>query len=93
MREGEFKYGKPVSSEEIPKPRRRLPQYDECLEEFLKSGYDLWQVNINALPSKKPRVILSSLKWRIKHRSKFKNIHVFMHKNKIYLEKVKRVEK
>ena len=84
-----FRYGKPVSPEEMPKPRKRLPQYDECLREFLESEYTLWEVDINALPSKKPRVVLSSLKWRIKNKPEFKNIRVFMNKNKIYLEKVK----
>lgn len=84
-----FKFGRPLSSKEVPKPRRRLPQYDECLREFLESGYDYWKVNINALPSKNVRVVLSSLKWRIKNKPEFKNIRVFMSKNQIYLEKVK----
>lgn len=83
-----FKYGKPVGPEEMPKPRKRLPQYDECLREFLASGYRYWEVNIDALPSKKPRVVLSSLKWRIKNKPEFRNVRVFMHKNKIYLERV-----
>jgi len=84
-----FRYGKPVSPKEMPKPRKRLPQYDECLREFLKAEYTHWEVDINALPSKKPRVVLSSLKWRIKNKPEFKNIRVFMSKNKIYLERVK----
>ena len=86
-----FRYGVPVSPEEMPKPRKRLPQYDECLKEFLESRHKYWKVNIDRLPSKKPRVVLSSLKWRIKNKPKrFKNIRVFMSKNNIYLEKVKK---
>jgi len=73
----------------MPKPRRRLPQYDECLREFLESGYAHWKVNLKALPSKNVRVVLSSLKWRVKNKPEFKNIRVFMNKNQIYLEKVK----
>ena len=88
MKETEFKYGKPASPVAV-KPKVRLPQYDEALREFSKSGYDNWEVNMDALPSKKPRVILSSLKWRVKHNPEFKGIRVFMHKNKIYLEKEK----
>ncbi|MEM2741974.1 MAG: hypothetical protein QXD95_07490 [Nitrososphaeria archaeon] len=83
-----FKYGKPLSPTEMPKPRKRLPQYDECLKEFLESGYKYWEVNMDALPSKKPRVILSSLKWRVKNKPEFKNIRVFMYKGKIYLERI-----
>jgi len=88
MRENEFKYGKPASPIAV-KPKLRLPQYDEALREFLNSGYNNWEVNMDALPSKKPRVVLSSLKWRIKNKAEFKGIRVFMHKNKIYLEKEK----
>ena len=89
MREKQFKYGKPVAPKRMPKPRRRLPQYDECLREFLKSGYSSWEVNMDALPSKDPRVILSSLKWRIKNKPEFKGIKAIMHKQKIYLKKEK----
>jgi len=88
MMKKKFKYGKPVTPQEMPKPRR-LPQYDECLREFLHSGYDYWEVNIDALPSKDPRVVLSSLKWRVKNKPEFKGIQVIMHKGKIYLKKVK----
>ena len=83
-----FKYGAPVRSEEFPQPRERLPQYDECLEEFLVSGQPRWKVNIKALPSKKPGVILSSLKWRTKNIEQFKNIKVFMNSNQIFLERI-----
>jgi len=83
-----YKYGMPVSKEELPKPKRRLPQYDECLREFLSSGHEIWRVNIDALPSNNIKTILSSLKWRIKHKPEFRNIRVFIRKNKIYLEKV-----
>ncbi len=88
MSKKSFKYGRPISPQEMPKPRKRLPQYDECLKEFLESGYSHWEVNMNALPSKKPRVVLSSLKWRVKNKPEFKNIRVFMYKNRIYLERV-----
>ena len=88
-----FRYGLPVSPKEFPQPRKRLPQYDECLKEFLKSGEKYWKVNIDELPSKKPRVVLSSLKWRIKNKpERFKNIRVFMSKNQIYLERVQNNE-
>jgi hypothetical protein len=89
VREGnQFKYGRPISSNKMPKPRKRLPTYDECLREFLKSGHSNWVVNIDSLPSKSSRVALSSLKWRIKHKPEFKEIKAIMYKNKIYLEKV-----
>jgi hypothetical protein len=84
-----FKFGKPVSPNEMPKPRKRLPQYDECLKEFLESGHSHWEVDIGALPSKNPRIVLSSLKWRIKNKPELKEIRVIMYKGKIYLEKVK----
>lgn len=89
MKENEkkFKYGMPINPNEMPKPRERLPQYDECLREFLKSGHDYWEVDMTALPSKKSRVVLSSLKWRIKNKDEFKGIEVVMHKNKIYLKR------
>jgi hypothetical protein len=91
MKENEkkFKYGMPINPKEMPKPRERLPQYDECLKEFLESGHNHWEVNINALPSQKPRVVLSSLKWRIKNKPEFKGIKIVMHKNKIFLEREK----
>jgi hypothetical protein len=44
---------------------------------------------MSAFPSKEPRVILSSFKWRIKNKPEFNGIKAFMHKNKIYLEKIK----
>jgi len=89
MKKKEFKYGEPISPEEMPKPRRRLPQYDECLREFLRSGYDYWKVNLDSLPSKDPKVVLSSLKWRVKHKKEFKNIRVIMHNGKIFLERIR----
>lgn len=82
-------YVSPIRSQEMPKARERLPQYDECLREFLQSNYANAKVNIETLPSKKPKVILSSLKWRIKHKEEFRGINVVMSKNEIYLEKVK----
>ena len=84
----ESKYGHPPTPKEIPKPKR-LPQYDKCLREFLASGDDIWIVNMDALPSKNPRTILSSLKWRTKNKSEFKGIRAFMSKGKIYVEKEK----
>jgi hypothetical protein len=84
-----FIYGSPLDKAELPSPKR-LPQYDECLREFVSSGSDAWKVDKASLPSKDERVILSSLKWRTRGKLKeFGNIHVFMKKKEIYLEKVK----
>ena len=88
-----YRYGAPVSPEEVPKQRRRLPQYDECLREFLNSGHQFWRVDIKTLPSDKLKVILSSLKWRTKNKQDFKHIRVFVRKNRIYLERVNDEEK
>lgn len=84
-----FKYGVPVAVDVMPQPRKRLPQYDECLKEFLDSGHDNWEVVVNALPSQNPRVVLSSLKWRIKNKSEFKDIKAIMKDNRIYLTREK----
>lgn len=83
-----YEFGKPISPNELPKPRR-LKEYDKCLREFIGSGHTLWQVNIEALPSNDIKKVLSSLKWRIKNRAEFKgkNIKVFMRSKKIYLER------
>lgn len=88
MKEDDFKYGKPANPI-AAKPKVRLPQYDEALREFLKSGYDNWEVNLDSLPSNNPRVVLSSLKWRVRHKEEFKTINAFMHKNRVYLERIK----
>jgi len=85
-----YKYVKPIKREELPKPTKRLPEYDQCLKEFIESDNEICKVNMDALPSKKIRVILSSLKWRIKHKPEFENIKVFMRNNQIYLEKSER---
>jgi hypothetical protein len=84
----QFKYGKPMDAKKVASHRKRLPYYDDCLREFLNSGSGAWIVDINALPSKDPRVVLSSLKWRIKHFSEYEGIRAFMSKGKIYLERV-----
>ena len=89
MANNNFKYGKPVAPEEMPKPRKRMPQYDECLKEFLTSNSNYWEINMNTLPSQNEKIVLSSLKWRIKNNSEFRNIRVVMHDKKIFLEKVK----
>lgn len=89
QKERKFKYGKPVSPTEMPKPRKRLPQYDECLKEFLQSGHSHWEVSMAALPNQKPRVVLSSLKWRVKNNDDYKDVRVVMFKNRIYLERGK----
>ncbi len=86
MKKIEYKYGKPIKEGDLPKPSRRLPEYDECLKEFLDSGHKVWKVSKEALPSKKTRIILSSLKWRT-NKKEFRNIKVFMRKNNVYLEK------
>jgi hypothetical protein len=83
------KYGKPISSEKMPKSKvKRLPQYDEALKEFLDSGSNYYEVILESLPSHDVRVVLSSLKWRVKNNSEFKNIKIVMHEGKIFLEKV-----
>ena len=86
MVDEKYKYGKPVAK--MPKGRKRLPQYDECLKEFLSSKSSYWEVNLEALPSKDMMVVLSSLRWRIKNNSEYKNISAVMRDKKIYLEKV-----
>jgi hypothetical protein len=83
------KYGRPPAPMELPKPRKRLPQYDECLNDFLASADGIWAITMDSLPSKNPRTILSSLKWRIKNKPEFKGIRAFMNRSKIYLEKEK----
>jgi hypothetical protein len=87
-RKASYKYGTPVDAAKASKRRKRLPEYDDCLREFLQSGNKYWKVNIEALPSNKPRVVLSSLKWRVKNKSEFKGIHAFMSKNEVYLERI-----
>ena len=82
-----YKYGKPIESKEMPKARKRMPQYDECLDEFLASNSKHWEVNMEALPSKDERVVLSAFKWRIKTYSEYSCIKAIMHNGKIFLEK------
>ena len=83
------KYGKPITSDKMPKIRvKRLPQYDEALREFLASKSNYYEIDIEALPSRNTRVVLSSLKWRVKNNSEFKDIKVVMSKGKIFIEKV-----
>ena len=88
-KEFDFKYGKEVDLSKIKRRVKRLPDYDNCLKEFLKSNSKAWEVELKELPSKKPRVVLSSLKWRIKNFPKeYGKIRAFMSKGKIYLERV-----
>jgi len=82
------KYGQPPTPKQFPK-LRRLPQYDECLRDFVASGDKIWVINMAELPSKNPRTVLSSLKWRTRNKSEFKGIRAFMNKGKIYVEKEK----
>jgi hypothetical protein len=83
------KYGKPITADNMPLSKvKRLPQYDEALREFLASKSNYYEINIEALPSRNIRVVLSSLKWRVKNNSEFRNIKVVMSKGKIFLEKV-----
>jgi hypothetical protein len=84
-----YKYGKPIASDKVPKGRKRLPQYDECLREFLSSNSNYWEVNLDALPSKNVMVVLSSLNWRANKIEEFKGkLRVIMRDRKIFLEKV-----
>lgn len=71
----------------MPKPRKRMPQYDACLNEFLAFEGNYWEVNMDALPSKDERTVLSAFKWRIKNNPKFKDIKTVMHNGKIFLER------
>lgn len=88
MVEENFKYGKPIAKP--PKGGKRLPQYDECLREYLSSKSNYWEVNLDALPSQKIMIILSSLRWRVKtNPSEYGNVRVIMRDKKIYLGKVK----
>ena len=83
------KYVKIITSDAMPHSRvKRLPQYDEALREFLASDGKYCEVNIDSLPSENSRIVLSSLKWRIKNNSEFKDIKAVMSKGKIFLEKV-----
>ena len=83
------KYGSSFNTSKVKRRRKRLPEYTECLRDFLKSGDKGWKVNKNSLPAKDPNVILSSLKWRIKHfPEEFGEIRVFMSKREIYLERI-----
>ncbi len=80
------KYGKPITIDKIPRPKRRLRQYDEALKEFLDSDSNYWELNLETLPSHEVRVVLSSLKWRVKNNSEYGCIKVMMRNNKIFLE-------
>jgi hypothetical protein len=83
-----YKYGKPIESKNMPKAKKRLPQYDECLKEFVDSNANYWEINLEELPSKNVMIILSSLKWRIKNNTEYNGIKVVMSKGKIFLQKV-----
>jgi hypothetical protein len=83
-----YKYGKPLTK--IPRGRKRLPQYDECIREFLASKSNYWEVNLDSLPSHSIMIVLSSLRWRVKNNpSEYGNVRVIMRDKKIFLEKVK----
>ena len=71
----------------MPKPRKRMPQYDECLNEFLASGSNCWEVNMESLPSKDERTVLSAFKWRINNYPNYSNIKAIMQNGKIFLER------
>lgn len=71
----------------MPKARKRMPQYDECLSEFLASENNYWEVKMDALPSKDERTVLSAFKWRINNNPKFKDIRAVMSNGKIFLER------
>jgi hypothetical protein len=82
-----YTYGRPISKDKMPKPRKRMPQYDMCLNEFLISGSNYWEVNMDSLPSKDQRTVLSAFKWRIGNDPNFANIKAIMQNGKIFLEK------
>lgn len=80
-----YRYGKPIEESDLPGTRRRFPQYDQCLKEFLDSGRELWEVNTATLPASDVKIILSSLKWRVRNRPEFSGIRVFSRRNKVFL--------
>jgi len=82
------KYGTSIDISKVIKRRKRRPEYTECLQDFLESGENAWEVNTDVLPSKKPRVVLSSLNWRIRKFPEFKGVKAFMANGKIYLKRV-----
>ena len=82
-----YSYGKPINKDKMPKARKRMPQYDLCLDEFLSSNSKYWEVNIDALPTKDTHTILSAFKWRIKKYPKYSNIKAVMNNGRIYLER------
>jgi hypothetical protein len=81
-----FTYGKPITKDKMPKPRKRMPQYDECLNEFLASKNNYWEINIESLPSTNANTILSALKWRIKNNPRYSKIKIVMQNGKIFLQ-------
>ena len=82
-----YTYGKPIAKDKMPKARKRMPQYDLCLNEFLASQSNCWEVNMEALPSKNERTVLSALKWRINNNPKYNEIKAVMSNGKIFLER------
>jgi hypothetical protein len=91
-KKSQSKYGAPVDLSKVIRRRKRRPEYTKCLQEFLESGDKAWKVELGVLPSKKPRVVLSSLKWRIRKFPEFKGVKAFMTNGEIYLERVDKDE-
>lgn len=74
--------------EEIPEPLRfvrKRGEYDECLEEFLKSGLPSARVNI---PNTKPKNVWSQLRRRVKNKGLRDKVKVSIRGDKVYLLRV-----
>jgi len=83
-RKKEYKW---IIPEELPRPVRpkKRTEYDECIDEFLKSDLKSARVNI---PNIKPRTLYSQLQARIRMRKLRDKIRVSKCGDKIYLVKV-----
>ena len=76
-----------IVPEEIPSPiARKRTEYDECIEEFLKSGLESVRVNI---PNTNPKTLSSQLSSRRKAKGLKNKVAVCCRKDKVYLVRVK----
>jgi len=72
--------------EEIPSPLRGTirTEYDECIDEFLKSGLESARVNLSDV---KPKTLARMLVNRIKKKDLKDKVTVALRKDKVYLVK------
>jgi len=78
-----------IVQEELPPPEkfvRKRKEYDECIEEFLDSGFETVRVNI---PDVKPKNLYRQLHDRIKQKGLEGKVRVCMRKDKVYLVRLK----